>query len=202
VSSPKYLVFLAKSLLTHDAEVECPTIEGIKYVLTPLPTVTWQTWPIWLAADLINNIYHDRAPFMLLNAAQFANADDNTIAEDRKDWYDAWPVTLKLIENLQQGEYWNVHVAKNGKEAFKSYKIIGRRVHRKDHPEGEPILTTAYKQWAKSMDKATAAGAGEMRDGAERDTFKRYYVRNYLRMQHERVLALRYDKKDLETYDE
>jgi hypothetical protein len=71
---------------------------------------------------------------MLLDASQFDDADSPSVHEIRKDWYDVWPLPLELIENLQHENYWKSHVATKGREAFESYKIIGRRVRRSNHP--------------------------------------------------------------------
>jgi hypothetical protein len=134
---------------------------------------------------------------MLLNASQFDDDQSSFTSDIRIDWYDVWPLPVELIENLQRENYWASHVAKFGREAFKSYKVIGRRVKRGNHPEGVPISTDAYREWATTkIDEQSAE------DGDDRETVKRYYVWNYLRVQHGKAVTLKSDRNDVDVYDE
>lgn len=92
----------------------------------PAMGVVNSSFPSWDCYENLKRGKKDDIGFVVRNDWQFE--DDRALNHFPCSTF--WPVSIDLIQNLQQAEYWNVVVPAYGREAFHTHKIIGQLYYR------------------------------------------------------------------------
>ncbi|KAF4635221.1 hypothetical protein G7Y89_g2890 [Cudoniella acicularis] len=131
-----------------------------------------------------------------------ASRDDKS----KKDVVDVWSMTVCLIENPQNVNYWDCAVRRFEREASENWRIFGIRNRRDQFAKGRMISTRLMgshfevftEEYLYGTDMPVELRAPRGMDFIDTD---RHYVRTLLEKQHLDYLDLMHGKRDLELYE-